>query len=110
MFEDFSESGEAKTGSDVVLQPSGTLFRDETCPGPVCEGVSDLSEFGTWVEFVPDLGEARTDPSLVFKGIVDDSFHSVADIDKDEGSDTPVTIVQTKPVQISQTGEGQRRK
>jgi len=38
------------------------------------------------------------------------NFDRVVDIDKDEVSDTPIEIFQTKPIQILQTGEGQRRR
>jgi len=67
VFEDFSESGEAKIGSDVVLEPSGALSGDETCPGPMCEGVSGLGEIKTGLGLVPDMGEAGTKPSLVLR-------------------------------------------
>ena len=81
--------------------------------GPVCEGVSGLGETGIGPEPVPDLGEVGTEPPPVFEDSLGDPFDNldqVADIDKDEGSDPPIVIVQTKPIQIPQTGEGQRRK
>jgi len=79
----------------------------------MCEGVLGLGETRIGPEPVLDLGEARTVPSPVFKESLNDPFdnlYQVADIDNDERSDHPVEIVQTKSVQIPQTGEGQRRK
>jgi len=52
------------------------------------------------------LGEARIEPPPIFKDSVDDSFDRVEDLEKDEGFDTPVVIVQPKTVKIPQTGEG----
>jgi len=107
------ESCEVQSGSDIVFEPSGVLSGVEDSPGPVFNSVSGLGETGTGPEPIPDLGEARTEPSLIFEESLDDPFDNldqIADIDKDEGSDTLIKIVQTKPVQILQTGEGQRRR
>jgi len=127
--EDLLESDEVQTGSGIVPKPSGVLSRAEDSPDPVFEGVSvsgetdtgsklgpnlgesgtrpkllpDLSESGIGPEPVPDLGEVGIQSSHIFEDSLDDLFDNldrVTDIDKDEGSDTPVVIAQTKPVQI----------
>ena len=84
------ESNKAQTRFVGVVESSGVLFEAEDSPGPVCEGVSDLSQTGTG-------------PSLVFVDSLHDPFINldrIGDIEKNDNdeSDTPIEIVQTKPI------------
>jgi len=86
------ESNTAQIGPVGVLESSGVLSGAEDSPRPVFEGVSDLGQIGTG-------------PSLVFV----DSLHGpfinldwVGDIEKNDSdkSNTPIEIVQSKPIQV----------
>ena len=105
MFEGVSGLGETDTGPELGPNLGEFGIRPKLIP--------DLSESETGLEPVPDLDEVGIEPSSVFKDSLDvpfDNLYWVANINKNEGSNTPVVIIQTKPVQIPQTGEGQRRK
>ena len=59
---------------------------------------------------VPDPRKPQIEPKLVFEDRLDDFSEKVADIDLDEGPETPIEIVQTELVQIPQTSEGPGKK
>jgi len=58
---------------------------------------------------VPDPRRPQIEPKPVFEDRLDDFSERVADIDLDEEPETPIEIVQTRPVQIPQTSEGPRK-
>ena len=67
------------------------------------EPVPDLGRFETGPEHVSDVGKAEPEPSPVFENFLGTSFDNldwVADINLDEGPQTPIEIIQTKPLQI----------
>jgi len=60
-----------------------------------------------------DVCQGKTEPSPVFKYFVGSSFDNldrVADVESDEEQQAPIDIIQTKPIQIPQFGEGHRIK
>jgi len=65
-------------------------------------------DFGIGPEPIPEFGEIRVEPPPLFEE--DASFDKVADFERDEEVDTPIMIVQSKTIILSQPGEGQKRK
>jgi len=74
------------------------------------ELVSDQSEFGTGSEPIPEIGETRIKPLLVFEEDVDDSFDRLTDFEKDEEVEIPILVVQPTTLKVPQTSEGQKKK
>jgi len=59
------------------------------------------------------VGQDETESSQVFENFVGSSFDNldrVADVESDEKPQTPIEIIQTKPIQIPQSEEGHRTK
>jgi len=81
--------------------------------GTRSEYVPNLGGFETGAEPVSDVDKAEPEPSPVFEDFLGTSFDNlvrVIDIDVDEEPQTPIKIIQTKPIQIPQSGEGQRQR
>jgi len=67
------------------------------------ESVPDLGGFETGAEPVTEVGQGETEPSPVFEDFLRSSFNNldrVADVESDEEPQTPIEIIQTKPVQL----------
>jgi len=82
----------SEEGSEVLHKDSWAFVLAETGPTPVS-----------------DPRKSQTEPKPVFEDRLDDFSENVADIDLDEEPETPIEIVQTKPVHIPQTSEGLRK-
>jgi len=80
--------------------------RIETEPEPI----SKMGDLGIGPEPVPEVGEVGVEPPPLIEKNVDVSFDKVADFERDEEIDTPVVIVQPKPIRLPQPGEGPKRK
>jgi len=74
------------------------------------EPISEQGEFGTSPEPIPEFDESGVKPPLLFNEDVDDSFHRVADFDKEEEVEIPILAVQPSTLKVSQPSEGQKKK
>jgi len=81
--------------------------------GTESESVPNVSGFETGAELVSDVGQDEPEPSPVFEDFLGSSFDNldrVADVESDEEPQSPIEIIQTKLIQIPQSGEGHRTK
>jgi len=92
------DSSPSEEDSDSVMTETGS------------EPVSNQIEFGTRSEPVPEIGETRIEPPLVFEENVDDSFDRVPDFDKDEEAEILILAFQPTTLKVPQRGEGQKKK
>jgi len=81
--------------------------------GTESEFVHDVGVFEIGSEPVSDVGQGEAEPSPPFEDFVGSSFDNldrVADVESDEEPQNPIEIIQAKPIQIPQSGEGHRTK
>ena len=74
------------------------------------EPISEQGEFGTSPEPIPEFDESGVKPPLLFNEDVDDSFHRVADFDKEEEVEIPILAVQPLILKVSKPSEGKKNK
>ena len=74
------------------------------------EPISEQGEFGTSLEPITEFDESGVKPPLLFNEDVDDSFHRVADFDKEEEVEIPILAVQPTTLKVPQTNEVQKKK
>jgi len=97
VFKSVSGLGETGTGPELVPDMSETEIGSELG--------SNMGESEIGPEPVPDLDEAGTEPSPVFVESLHDPFinlDQIGAIEKNDSyeSDTPIEIIQTKPIQV----------
>jgi len=93
-----NDSSPSEGDSDSVMAETGS------------KPISEQAEFGTGSEPVPEIGEMRIEPPLIFEEDVDDSFDRVADFEKDEEVEILILAVQPLTLKVPQPSEGQKKK
>ena len=96
MFEPITEQCRVKAQTEIDGNMSGSEEGSDALHKDSWAFV--LAETGS--ASVPDPREPQTEPKAVFEERLDDFSEKVTDIDLDEGPETPIEIVQTRPVQI----------